>query len=178
MLDTLVFVMITYLHPPALQVGVFLYIAKVWVFHYIWCEIFVTFGCRHSTLLVSAFSILKDMKGRKKLFKNKKELEEKVQEFWAYVKEEGVTPTLSRLASICGCDRRTLVNYSHDDQFFPTIQKVKADIESHQEEFLYSGKSVAGAIFSLKNNYQWEDKTQQEVDQTIKVPQIKWDDDE
>ena len=50
-------------------------------------------------------------------------------------------------------------------------------IEAYQEEFLYSGKSVAGAIFSLKNNYDWKDKTETELSGEIKLPKLVWSND-
>lgn len=114
--------------------------------------------------------------GRPKLWNTKEELEKAINGFWDYCEQKQVVPTLSRLAVFCDCDRSTLRDYSSDDEFSPTIKKAKTMIESYQEEFLFSGKSVAGAIFSLKNNYGWEDKTQQEQNilGEIKLPVVKW----
>lgn len=106
--------------------------------------------------------------GRPKLWETKEELEKAIEGFWDYCEEKQVTPTLSRLAVFCNCDRTTLVNYSHDDEFFNTIKKAKQKIESYQEEFLFSGKSVAGAIFSLKNNYAWNDKSEVDLNANVK----------
>lgn len=72
-------------------------------------------------------------------------------------------PTMSGLALYLGMDRKTLYNYGKKAQFFPTIKKAKARVESHLEKRLY-GNNVTGTIFNLKNNFDWADKT--EVQQT------------
>jgi len=54
-------------------------------------------------------------------------------------------------------DRRTLLNYSKDDKFFPTIKKAKRKIEAYLEEKLVTDGGT-GIIFNLKNNYGWKDK--------------------
>lgn len=66
-------------------------------------------------------------------------------------------PTMSGLALFLGVDRKTLYNYSSRDEFFPTIKNARARVEVALEQHLYS-KSVTGAIFSLKNNFDWTDK--------------------
>jgi hypothetical protein len=72
-------------------------------------------------------------------------------------------PTMSGLALSLDVDRRTVVNYSNKDEYFPTIRKAKAKIEAFIETRLY-GNNVTGCIFNLKNNFDWKDKT--EVNQT------------
>ena len=36
-------------------------------------------------------------------------------------------------------------------------------VEAFTEEMLITGKNTAGVIFSLKNNFSWKDKVEQEV---------------
>ena len=74
-------------------------------------------------------------------------------------------PTMSGLALSLGVDRRTLVNYSHNEKYFPTIRKAKAKIESFIETRLY-GNNVTGCIFNLKNNFDWKDKQEVETKDT------------
>lgn len=70
--------------------------------------------------------------------------------------------TMSGLAYALGCDRKTLLNYSKKDDYFPTIKKARERVELDVERRLMSGHSVAGAIFNLKNNFGWKDKTEVE----------------
>ena len=114
---------------------------------------------------------MKNLKaGQPMAFKTVEELEEKVDSFFtsddAYIinfkegEEERIfAPTISGLALHLGVDRRTIVNYSNKEQYFPTIKKARARIESHLEKKLY-GNNVTGLIFNLKNNFDWKDKSE------------------
>jgi hypothetical protein len=112
--------------------------------------------------------------GQPMAYKTVAELEEKVDSFFtsedAYIinEKDGVeekifAPTISGLALHLGVDRRTIVNYSNKEEFFPTIKKARARIEAHLEKKLF-GNNVTGLIFNLKNNFDWKDKS--EVAQT------------
>lgn len=102
------------------------------------------------------------MVGRPKIWNSKEELQEKIDKYIesCYNAEgEQTRPfTLSGLAYGIGIDRRTLLNYKYDDEFFPTIKKYKDLCENYAEEQLFLGKNVAGVIFAMKNNYEWQDK--------------------
>jgi len=116
-------------------------------------------------------------------FKTVDELEEKVESFFTSedafiinykdeVEDKIFAPTMAGLALHLGVDRRTLVNYSNKEEYFPTIRKARARIESHLEKKLY-GNNVTGLIFNLKNNFDWKDKS--EVAQTnIEVSHEQW----
>jgi hypothetical protein len=43
-------------------------------------------------------------------------------------------------------------------QFANTIKKAKLICQNFAEEYLFTGKQVAGAIFNLKNNYKWREE--------------------
>ena len=121
--------------------------------------------------------------GQPLAFKTVKELDDKVEEFFtsdeAFIidfKDEAeiktFAPTMSGLALYLGVDRRTVVNYSNKEEYFPTIRKARARIESHLEKKLY-GNNVTGLIFNLKNNFDWKDKT--EIEQTnVEVTHEQW----
>lgn len=70
--------------------------------------------------------------------------------------------TLSGLAVALGVDRKTILNYSKKDAFFHTIKRARAKIENYAEEQLFdkTSKNVAGIIFNLKNNHDWQEKTE------------------
>lgn len=76
---------------------------------------------------------------------------------------EQVPYTITGLAVFLDTSRRTLINYENrDDKFFHTIKGAKDKIESFWEMQLL-GPHATGPIFNLKNNYEWKDKTEQEL---------------
>ena len=103
--------------------------------------------------------------GKPLAFKTVDELQEAVDNYFKtdafmYVGEDKVfAPTMAGLALSCGVDRKTIVNYSHRDEYLPTIKKARAIIEQHLEQRLY-GNAVTGVIFNLKNNFDWKDKSE------------------
>tara|TARA_R110000787_G_scaffold167889_1_gene280843 strand:- start:10987 stop:11382 length:396 start_codon:yes stop_codon:yes gene_type:complete len=126
---------------------------------------------------------MKNKAGQPLAFKTAKELDDKVEEFFtskdAFIinyKDGGedkiFAPTMAGLALHLGVDRRTLVNYSNKEEYFPTIRKARSRIESHLEKKLY-GNNVTGLIFNLKNNFDWKDKS--EIAQTnVEVSHEEW----
>lgn len=127
--------------------------------------------------------------GRPPLYKTAKELESNIDDYFdycdnrtksVYVKDLGdnieiASPApyaLSGLAYYLHMDRKTLLNYSKKEQFFPTIKaardRVEMDIESRMND---KETFTPGLIFNAKNNFDWRDKTEVEErsDQTITV---------
>ena len=74
---------------------------------------------------------------------------------------------MSGLAYSLDMDRKTLLNYSKDEKFFPTVKKAKDRVEVYAEERLFF-PNATGVIFNLKNNFNWEDK--QELNHSINNP--------
>lgn len=70
--------------------------------------------------------------------------------------------TMSGLARRLGVDRRTLVNYSNKEEFFPTIREARARVEEDVETRMMETKNEKGAAFSLKNNFEWKDKSEED----------------
>lgn len=119
--------------------------------------------------------------GRPKLFKTVEELEEKIQEYFAYCDARVVqgydnktneqfayvSPepyTMSGLAYYLGMDRRSLINYKNDQEFFPTIKAARDRVEMDIDRRLNDkGTFTPGLIFNLKNNFGWKDQTQQDI---------------
>lgn len=102
---------------------------------------------------------MKEKIGRPKLFKSKIDLEKKIDEYFNIcdLKEEPYTVT--GLALMLDIDRKTLNNYSKNEEYFPTIKKAKLKIENDLEKRLLTANGVTtGIIFNLKNNYGWKDK--------------------
>lgn len=88
--------------------------------------------------------------------------------YFEQCEEKEEHPTISGLAYSLDVDRKTITNYQNRDEFFPTIKRAKAYIEAHLEQMLY-GNSVTGVIFNLKNNFEWRDKTEQDINQTNEI---------
>lgn len=115
----------------------------------------------------------KNKVGRPLLFATPEELKQKVDEYFAWCDERKAYKTdkngeklevpwprpytLSGLAEFLDCDRKTLLNYSERDQFFPTITRARRKCEQFAEEQLFDGND-RGSKFSLINNYGWSDK--------------------
>ena len=96
--------------------------------------------------------------GRPLKFKTVKELQGKTDKYFEGCKKEKRPLTITGLALALATNRQTLLNYEERDEFFDTIKKAKLMCENFAEEFLFTGKQVAGTIFNLKNNYGWKDK--------------------
>ncbi len=120
--------------------------------------------------------------GQPRKFSSPAELEEYIDKFWSWCEEKGKRPTVTRLAVYLDTNRQTLLNYENADNFndrfiniddkekrryVDAIKRAKAIIESEYEDALFNKGETVGAIFTLKNNYDWKDK--QEVDNNIKA---------
>ena len=119
--------------------------------------------------------------GRPLIFKSPEDLEQKIEEYFTYCdnrirhvfdKKSGsvievIDPepyTMSGLAYALGIDRDTLLNYSKKEEFFGTLKKAKDKVHSDVERRLMESNPT-GAIFNLKNNFGWKDRT--EVEATV-----------
>jgi hypothetical protein len=109
--------------------------------------------------------------GRPKLFKKKEDLEQAIDRYKDYLKENNRPPTIAGLAYYTGIDRKTLYNYSKDDEFFPTIKKLVDWIIMNYEEIAID-KGNGGIVFLLKN-YGYTDKQEHDINGELKV-EVKW----
>ena len=77
--------------------------------------------------------------------------------------------TMAGLAYALGMDRRSLLNYSNRDNFFPLVKAARARVERDVERRLLETQNQSGAIFNLKNNFDWRDKTEQDINHSGNV---------
>lgn len=70
-------------------------------------------------------------------------------------------PTITGLALFLGLTRQGLINYEGREEYFDTVREGKDRVEAYVEQRLY-GSNVQGCIFSLKNNFNWKDKSEVE----------------
>ena len=104
--------------------------------------------------------------GRPLLFKTVEELERRIEEYFEYCEINEKPMTMSGLAYYLEIDRQTLINYKNRDEYFGTLKRAKQRVLMDTEERLQTAQQpTAGIIFSLKNNYNWTDKT--EVEQKV-----------
>lgn len=81
--------------------------------------------------------------------------------------------TVTGLANALDTTRETLLDYENKPEnaaFSDAIKRAKGFIHQYAEEYLFEGKNQTGAIFNLKNNYGWVDRT--ETDLTTKGDKI------
>lgn len=108
------------------------------------------------------------------------DLQNKIDEFYTWCKENKKNITVTRLAWFLGVNKNTLANWINSkdipnlnssidtktkEQIINILEDAYNYIESECEERLYNKNSVSGSIFALKNLYSWKDK--QEIDTTI-----------
>lgn len=122
------------------------------------------------------------MTGRPLLYQTPEEMEQVINEYFdhcdnrirqVYSKKtdsvvEIIDPepyTIAGLAYALGMDRRSLLNYAERDNFFLTVKRAREKVQLDVERRLMEGQTV-GAIFNLKNNFDYSDKTEQQVDVT------------
>ena len=107
--------------------------------------------------------------GRPLLFETPEAMQEAIDEYFntdAFMEMGDNTifaPTVSGLALSLDMDRKSFVNYSKRDEYFPTIKRARERIAVALEQRLY-GNNVTGIIFNLKNNFDWKDR--QEIENT------------
>lgn len=81
-------------------------------------------------------------------------------------------PSVSGLSYMLGMSRQALCDYSNKDDFLDTVKRAKQRVEMALEQRLFQQGPV-GAIFNLKNNFGWKDKTEQELSGHIGVSQVE-----
>lgn len=125
-------------------------------------------------------SYLKNPVGRPLLFKNAEDLEKVIEEYFDYCDNrtkkmwvektqteimisDPAPYTMSGLARRIGIDRDTLLRYSKKDEFYGTIRAARERVHEDVETRLMGTRNEKGAAFSLKNNFGWKDKTEQDI---------------
>lgn len=116
------------------------------------------------------------------------ELENVIEGYFNECFKSNEVPTVTGLAFALGTTRDTLLRYEKNNEcdwlkrcdegvkasYSDTIKRAKAFIESRYEQALFQQGKTIGAIFTLKNNYNYVDK--QEVEQTNKTITVELED--
>jgi len=86
----------------------------------------------------------------------------KTNEQFAYLSPEPYT--MSGLAYAIGVDRKTLLNYTKREEYFPTIKKARDRVEADVERRMNDKNTFTpGLIFNAKNNFGWKDRTERDI---------------
>ena len=138
-----------------------------------------------SDIIKELENALKKKTGRPKKYETVEELEEVIDEYFRscmkpmldgrckpmkdpitgeYMYEQIRPYTMSGLAEALDMDRKTLLNYSRDAEFFHTIERARRKVERYAEESLFNKERCNGSKFSLSNNFGWAEKTETKVD--------------
>lgn len=99
--------------------------------------------------------------GRPLKFKSVKELQKKIDAYFARCEKDDEPLTITGLALALDTSRETLMEYGEREEFVDTIKKAKLKIE-HAYELRNIKRGNAGDIFALKN-FGWKDKTESDV---------------
>lgn len=70
--------------------------------------------------------------------------------------------TITGLALYLDTSRETLLQYKEREEFVDSIKKAKDRCHNYVEDSLLTSNPT-GAIFNLKNNYGWKDKTETDL---------------
>ena len=97
-------------------------------------------------------------RGRPRKHKDADALVAAIEKYKLYLEETGRPPTMAGLAYYTGMDRRTLYNYSQNDEYIPALKEFRDWIVMRFEE-IAAEKGNAGIIFLMKN-YGYTDKTE------------------
>jgi len=104
----------------------------------------------------------KNKVGRPLKFPSPEDMQEKIDEYFYECDDNQIPYTITGLAMALDCDRVTILDYAKKPEFSSTIKKAKIKVERGLELMLIQGRTPAGVIFNLKNNFGWKDK--QEID--------------
>ena len=78
-------------------------------------------------------------------------------------------PSFLGLVNYLGLDKDTVQKYGKMDGFSVSYKKVLSVIEAYTADLLQTKNNVAGVIFTLKNNFGWQDKKELEVTSKSKL---------
>jgi hypothetical protein len=79
-------------------------------------------------------------------------------------------PTVTGLALALGfTGRQALLNYQAKPAFVDTVTRAKSRCEEYAEARLYDKEGSGGAQFSLKSNFGWSEKPEQETSEGVQI---------
>ena len=96
--------------------------------------------------------------GRPLKFETPQAMQKKIDKYFLDCEKKEKPLTITGLALALDTSRKVLLDYEDNrPEYSNTIKKAKVICENFVEEYLFTGKNMAGAIFNLKNNYGWKE---------------------
>jgi len=80
-------------------------------------------------------------------------------------------PTITGLALVLDLTRKSLIGYEVKEQFVNTVKRAKDRVQAYAEQRLFYANAT-GTIFSMKNNFDWKDKTETEMSGSLGVYEL------
>lgn len=112
--------------------------------------------------------------GRPRKYATAEDFEKAVNDYFDSCDKRGAPYTIEGLAYACNIDRKTVVNYSNDEELFPIVKRARERILAQLSELAISGKGNAACIiFNLKNNYGYRDKQETELSGTLSFKSLE-----
>jgi len=104
----------------------------------------------------------KKKNGQPLKYKTVKKFDDKITEYFKYVKKKGYPVTITGVTMFLGfADRRSLYDYEKREGFSHSVKRVQLAVENVYEMNLH-GNNVAGSVFALKN-MGWKDKSEVDI---------------
>lgn len=88
------------------------------------------------------------------------ELVNVISSYFKSLEVNNTPPTVSGLGLFLNMSRYQLKTFPQSHPFAPFIKKALQYIEEYAERQLFEPKPPTGVMFSLKNNFDWQDKTE------------------
>lgn len=102
--------------------------------------------------------------GRPLKFQSVEELDKRIDEYFKSVGFGNDIETITGLAVYLDTSRQTLVDYKEKPEYTDSIKRALAKCEAAIEKrSMLGGINATMSIFTLKNNYGWKDKTEQDI---------------
>ncbi len=100
--------------------------------------------------------------GRSLKFKSARELQKRIDAYFAECEKTGEPLTVTGLALALDTSRETLLNYQKRDGYEDIVRRAKMRIENAYEKRLIA-RGNGGDVFALKN-FGWRDKAEREIE--------------
>jgi hypothetical protein len=109
------------------------------------------------------------MAGRPRKY-TKKQLEEKLTEFWKECIEKECEPTKEQLVVFLDIHKDTYNEWKKPEhEFSDSLKKAESKIEAHIVNKLLTSPNATGVIFYLKNAFQWRDSREVEGNMNLNL---------
>lgn len=111
--------------------------------------------------------------GPPKKYKNAKELNVVVKQYFMQCRKHDTVPTIGGLANRLGISRRTLLKYEKDEKKYPgyskVLEKARELICTFNEQLIYYKDFYQAAKFTLENNFEGFDAQQRSKNENINI---------